>query len=229
MGRFGRPAGPVAGLVRRGGKFYRENGHLSPPAGRLRTWLLSQRAAKKGKRGCLSDEQIRLLAQIGMAWSPVEEAWDRMYRRAQEYYRVHQMLNIPCSYVTESGERLGEWISRQRAGYNNLLAGLHGGGRGVITPEHAARLDGIGMIWDASTLTGRTPYPEKALLYYLKQVYADAQKVNQWGPLGYELDIFLPTLNTAIEYDGLAWHTDKVEKDEEKGRACRTKASGWCA
>ena len=202
-------------------KFYWEHGHLSPTEGRLRTWILAQRAAKKGKRGCLSPELVRRLEQIGMVWSPMEEKWNRMYRCAKEYYRIHQMLNIPCTYVTEEGERLGQWIASQRSGYKNLLAGLHGGGRNVITPEHVEQLNRIGMIWDASTLTSRTSYQEKVLLYYLKQACKDAGKISQWKPLGFELDIFLPSLKTAVEYDGLVWHADKVEKDEAKGRICR--------
>ncbi len=202
-------------------KFYQEHGHLSPSKGRLRTWILSQRGAKRGKRGCLSPEKVRRLEQIGMVWSPMEEKWNRMYRYAKEYYQVHRMLNIPCSYVTEEGEPLGQWIVGQRSGYKSLLAGLHGGGRNVITPEHAEQLNRIGMIWDASTLTSRTSYQEKVLLYYLKQICKDAGKVSQWQPLGFELDIFLPSLKVAVEYDGLVWHADKVEKDEAKGRICR--------
>lgn len=81
-------------------KFYQEQGHLKPAEGRLRTWLMAQRSAKKGKRGCLSSDQIRRLEQIGMEWSPIEEAWDKMYQYAKEYYGIHQILNIPCTYVT---------------------------------------------------------------------------------------------------------------------------------
>jgi very-short-patch-repair endonuclease len=202
-------------------KFFQEHGHLNPPKGRLRTWIHAQRGAKRGKRGCLSSEKVRRLGQIGMVWLPVEEKWNRMYGYAREYYQLHQMLNIPCTYVTEEGERLGQWIAAQRSGYKNWLAGLHGGGRNVITPEHAEQLNRIGMIWDASTLTGRTSYQEKALLYYLKQSCEDADKVSQWQPLGVELDIFLPSLKAAVEYDGLVWHADKAEKDEAKGRICR--------
>lgn len=33
---------------------------------------------------------------------------------------------------------------------------------------------------------------------------------------GYEVDIFVPQLNTAIEYDGAFWHKDKDKKDKSK-------------
>ncbi len=33
---------------------------------------------------------------------------------------------------------------------------------------------------------------------------------------GYEVDIYIPELEVGIEYDGVYWHHDKVEKDKEK-------------
>ena len=33
---------------------------------------------------------------------------------------------------------------------------------------------------------------------------------------GYEVDIYIPELKIGIEYDGVYWHQDKLEKDKEK-------------
>lgn len=201
--------------------FFLENGHLLPQKGRLRTWILAQRSAKRGKRGILGLDQINRLESIGMIWEPKEEQWQNMYRRAQEYYSIHQILNIPNSYVSSDGAKLGHWIARQRRGRRNLLCGRHGGGRCVITPEHIELLNRIGMIWNGDMITSNTSQPEKAILYYLKQVYSDANKLSQWYSLGVELDIYIPSINTAVEYDGIIWHSGKLEKDEEKGRVCK--------
>lgn len=201
--------------------FFKDNGHLCPPKGPLQTWILAQRGAKRGKRGYISPNQIQLLESIGMIWEPEEERWQAMYCRAKDYYKIHQMLNIPCSYLTSDGARLGQWLAAQRKGYRNFLSGRHGCGRNVITPEHVEQLNRIGMIWDGDTLTCHTSRQEKTILYYLKAICQDAGKMSRWQSLGYELDIYIPSLFTAIEYDGVVWHQDKLEKDEEKGRFCR--------
>jgi|GEM_PF-928129 len=201
--------------------FYRENNHLFPPEGQLRTWVLAQRYKKREKRGALSVKKIKRLESIGMVWEPEEEQWQAMYCRAKEYYKIHQILNIPYSYISPDGAKLGDWIARQRAAYRNLLAERHGGGRCVMTFEHADLLNKIGMIWDGDTLTCSTSQQEKIILYYIRQIYHDANKTRNWESLGFELDIFIPSINTAVEYDGVVWHCDKLEKDEEKGRACQ--------
>lgn len=201
--------------------FFEDNGHLCPPKGPLRTWILAQRSAKRGKRGNISADQIQLLEDIGMIWEPEEEQWQAMYRRAVDYFKMHNMLNIPCSYLTPDGARLGQWLAAQRKGYRNFLAGRHGGGRNAITPRHIELLNQIGMIWDGDTITCHTSRQEKTILYYLKSICPDAEKVSRWQSPGFELDIYIPSLLTAIEYDGVVWHRDKLDKDEEKGRLCR--------
>lgn len=202
-------------------EYYLEHGHLRPPSGKLRTWILAQRAAKRGKRGNLSDEQIERLEQISMSWDPIEEDWQMMYRHAKEYYQIHRMLNIPYKYVTEDGTNLGMWISGQRTGYKNYLAKKKGGGRNVITPEHIDQLNKIEMIWDGATIISSTSFQEKTLLFYLKKHFRRVGKMDQWQALGIELDIYIPSIKTAIEYDGCRWHMDSVEIDERKGRICK--------
>jgi len=36
---------------------------------------------------------------------------------------------------------------------------------------------------------------------------------------GHEIDIYIPEINIGIEYDGVYWHSDKLEKDKEKNVA----------
>lgn len=201
--------------------FYEKHGHLRVPPGRLETWLHAQRGAKRGKRGVISGEQIRRLEQVGISWDPIEEDWMAMYQYAKKFCQIHQMLTIPCNYVTEDGANLGIWISHQRKGYKNYLMGKKGGGRDSISPQHVKLLNDIGMIWDGSTLMSSTSFQEKSLLYYLKQHFQEVGKMDQWQVLGIELDLYIPFIRTAIEYDGCKWHGDRVEMDEKKGRICR--------
>lgn len=72
--------------------------------------------------------------------------------------------------------------------------------------------------------TAKTSKPEKALYEALLLKYQDAvngEKISlRWGRMKVaELDIFLPSLNTVIEYDGWWWHKDKTKKDISKTQA----------
>lgn len=64
----------------------------------------------------------------------------------------------------------------------------------------------------------RTSIPEKAVGYYLEK-YGIAVEENK-RVKGYELDIFIPSMSTAIEYDGQYYHNSK-EKDLRKNRLCK--------
>lgn len=65
--------------------------------------------------------------------------------------------------------------------------------------------------------TNHTSYPEQALFHYIQQVYPDAINRYKTDWLGrMELDIFIPSLNYAIEYDGSRWHTKSTIKQEQK-------------
>lgn len=59
-------------------------------------------------------------------------------------------------------------------------------------------------------------FPEQAVFFYVKQKYPDA--INSYTNCfnnGMELDVFIPSLNVGIEYDGKAWHDDDKLKNEK--------------
>ena len=65
-----------------------------------------------------------------------------------------------------------------------------------------------------------TSFQEQACFYYLEKMFPDVINSYHDDRLGkLELDIYLPELKTAIEYDGTAWHKDKG-KDELKNKLC---------
>ena len=69
----------------------------------------------------------------------------------------------------------------------------------------------------------QTSFAEQAVYYYVKQAYPDA--INRYQNIfgsRFELDIFIPSINTAIEYDGEAWHkNDKIEREQRKYKLCK--------
>ena len=71
----------------------------------------------------------------------------------------------------------------------------------------------------------QTSFPEQAIFYYVKKVFADA--INGYDAIftnQMELDIFIPSLKIGIEYDGVNWHgnSDSLRKEKEKYRICQS-------
>ena len=71
----------------------------------------------------------------------------------------------------------------------------------------------------------RTSFPEQALLFYIQQIYPEAQNsyTEIFAPSNRELDIFIPEINTGIEYDGKAWHSNERSRrvGKEKYSVCK--------
>lgn len=65
----------------------------------------------------------------------------------------------------------------------------------------------------------RTSFPEQVFYYYIKKAFQDAVNGDK-SILKLELDIYIPSLNIAIEYDGEAWHKD-IDKDIKKNLQCK--------
>ena len=66
----------------------------------------------------------------------------------------------------------------------------------------------------------KTSFPEKAVFHYIKQVFKDTKENIGFPWLGrMELDIYIPSISTAIEYDGYSWHRNR-EHDKKKDTLC---------
>ena len=70
----------------------------------------------------------------------------------------------------------------------------------------------------------QTSFPEQAILFYVKKLFPDA--LNKYKGLfktAMELDIYIPSINVAIEYDGAAWHklSHSVHREKKKYNICR--------
>ncbi len=69
-----------------------------------------------------------------------------------------------------------------------------------------------------------TSFSEQAIFYYVKQLYPDT--VNRYKEIfsnGMELDIYIPSIRVAIEFDGGAWHNTEEahRKEREKFEICQ--------
>lgn len=68
----------------------------------------------------------------------------------------------------------------------------------------------------------QTSFPEQTVFYYIKKAFPDAINGDKEVLNGRELDIYIPSKKTAIEYDGMFWHNQKTSqrRDESKSRLC---------
>ena len=65
----------------------------------------------------------------------------------------------------------------------------------------------------------QTSFAEQAILFYIKKYHPDA--ISRYKDIfdnGMELDIYIPSIHTAIEYDGIYWHSKSKKKDIVKVR-----------
>ena len=75
------------------------------------------------------------------------------------------------------------------------------------------RVNGIGC--PECNIESQTSFPEQAIFFYLKSVFSDTlnryKYHNKW-----EIDVFVPSLNFGIEYDGIYYHKENKTSDFEK-------------
>ncbi len=59
-----------------------------------------------------------------------------------------------------------------------------------------------------------TSFPEQVVFFYIHRLFPDT--INRYKEKGYEIDIYIPSLRIGIEYDGLYWHQNKKQRENEK-------------
>ena len=80
-----------------------------------------------------------MLDEVGMAWE-LQQPWITGYQHAKQYFEKYKNLEVPYTYISQDGYRLGRWISNQRSAYKKKEKGLD--------KEKAKKLQEIGMVWD---------------------------------------------------------------------------------
>ena len=122
--------------------FREANGHLLIPAAfrtergyPLGAWISRRRGERREKR--LDAERIAALDALGMVWDAMEETWQQGFRAARDFREKHGNLRVPQRHITESGFRLGGWLSDRRVRPTERLS-----------PERISALDALDMIWD---------------------------------------------------------------------------------
>lgn len=171
-------------------------------------WVHRQRVSYKAGR--LQNDRYQKLCKLGFEFTPNAKRWEIAFGYAESYFLEFQNLDIPNDYVVD-GFNLGAWISNQRQIYNQSRTDMN------LSEEQIKRLNSIGMHWKAPG-AGSTSFAEQALFYYLLPFFPDVS--NRDSSNGFEVDIYIPSIKTAIEYDGAYWHRNKIKQDNAKDTKC---------
>jgi len=194
--------------------YYRQHGNLLVPARyvtesgiKLGYWIAHLRQDKRDGKEYLTKEQIERLNLIGMAWDADEERWRIGYEAALNYSRVKGNLDVPFSYETPDGFRLGLWIQLKRRQYN----------KGTLSDEQICDLEKIGMRWDAHAERWQEFY-EEAQAYFnangnlkVPRAYktANGHKLNPWlCRMKREQDRLSEGQIAALSAIGMQWKTE---------------------
>lgn len=90
------------------------------------------------------------------------------------------------------------------------------------TVSERTRKNGKGTNCPICWKVNQTSYPEQAIFFYVKQLYPDAVNRYKADFLGtMELDIYIPSIKLAVEYDGEVWHREnKLQREQKKYKCC---------
>ena len=204
-------------MYERAKQYYERYGHLSVSKKEdytLQKWIGSQRqkyyeGPRKRKNRMdryspLSKEQMQLLEDIEIVWD-ASTTWGKYIPLLKKYYEEMHDTNVPSTFYV-GHLNLGYWVSRIRNG--ELL----------LTEEQKAYLNEMGFDWEYRSIKG-TSFPEQATFYYFSFWYTDA--LSRYKMDGIEFDIYSPQCKIAIEYDGIAWHRNKLDRDNKKDELCK--------
>lgn len=176
---------------------------------KLGTWISSQRY--NFKKGTITDEQKRLLDEIGMSWHRFSGKWDAAYEYAEEYAVSHDgVLDPAAAYVTDDGFALGVWVTSQRKKYAD----------GKLKPMQIKRLEALKISWDVQEKSWQNGF-EHAKAYYMENgdlnvpgqyVCKDGYKLGVWianQRTKYRSGKLTEERSNALEKLGMKWDTLK--------------------
>ena len=132
-------------------EYFNENKDLQVPAGyvtkdgiALGSWISNIRTYRKNGSHCkyLTPEHVDELNAIGMIWDVPDYLWEQNFAAATCYRKKHGDLDVPATYVSDDGTRLGAWLTGMRK------ARIDKNYR--ISEEQIAKLDSLGMVWESA-------------------------------------------------------------------------------
>ena len=102
---------------------------------RLGSWAQNQRDG----RNALSPERRRRLDELGFVRDPLKQQWEEGYGQLVDYKQREGHCQVPQSFRTADGYRLGIWVSVQRTK------------KDIMSRERRRRLGELGFVWTAKS------------------------------------------------------------------------------
>jgi glutaredoxin len=138
-------------------------------------------------------------------------------------YCANKLATETTSLAALGGDLLQEWdeVKNYQLDPNRILAGSHIKVWWRCRKDHSweaqikSRVNGAGCPF----CSNQSSTPEVRLLSELESVFNDA--ISRHRQEKVEIDIFIPSLNIGIEYDGSYYHKNKNGKDAEKTTTLR--------
>jgi superfamily II DNA or RNA helicase len=123
--------------------------YKAPDGFPLGTWSSVQRA----NRDKLPPERRKRLDDLGFDWEILKSQWEDGYRHLASFVTEHGHSQVPLTYVSADGYRLGQWVHRQR--------------HKQVDSARKSRLDALGFEWERP----RDPWEKgiKELALYVQQ------------------------------------------------------------
>jgi superfamily II DNA or RNA helicase len=128
--------------------------YIVPDGYRLGGWLARMRRRRNNPGPCyppLTADEITALDERGIEWKPgvppgsdaparvpIALPWGDWHALLREYHREHGHADVPGSYLTPGGQRLGQWLAAQRSEH----------ARGDLAASRVAALEELGVSWN---------------------------------------------------------------------------------
>lgn len=186
---------------------YKEHGNLEDVSHKAKQYL--DALVVRQREGTLDVELKKEYDKMKFDWKThAEKEWEYYYNTAERYHRMFGTIEMP-SVLEMNGVKLGEWIEQQKEAYK----------KGELSLRRAEKLQKLGIRMGHQS-RDHVSYDESVLSYYVGQVFPDVIRSYEPACLnGKELDIYIPSLRTGIEFDG-HWHKKSLNKDLEKNALC---------
>ena len=99
---------------------------------------------QRTNREKMSAERKALLDELGFIWDPRKAAWDEGYEEFRAFEAREGHCRVPGTVKSNSGFRLGQWVSVQRSNRDKMSA------------ERRALLDELRFDWGVRTNRSKT-------------------------------------------------------------------------
>lgn len=162
------------------------------------SWIakINNRTHGKGCPFCHNRKIIKGLNDLSTTHPHIANEWDYELNETLTPFDVSHGSNKKVHWICPKGHRYEATINHRTSG-NGTNCPICNSGR-------------------------QTSFAEQAIFYYVHKYHNDA--ISRYKDIfdnGMELDIYIPSLHVAIEYDGGYWHKNKLEVELKKFNICK--------